>query len=569
MAEGHQDNRPSVTLPQGKVIGIQINEDDFPQPVDAFLGIPYAQPPVGDLRFRPAVKVAATSPETTIDASKYGPIAPGKALLQTGPKLEQSEDCLTANIFRPSPSPTNAGSDKLLPVAIYIHGGAFNRGSASMHNTAPMVAWSAEPFIAVSFGYRLGALGFLPSGVTKAEGALNLGLRDQVALMEWVRENIRSFGGDPDVVTLVGLSAGAHSIGHHLLNYTAGRAPLFHRVIIESGAATSRAVRPYNAAIHEAQFTDFLSEVGAPPSLPESQIFPFLRSLPTETITRAQTAVFDKYNPSLRWAFQPVIDGEGPESIIPRAPLDAWKSGQWHKVPILTGFTTNEGTMYVDKTLDSAAGFRAFWSNLLPALSAEDLDMIEKLYPDPSIHTKNNPYTETRTGHGLGAQYKRLEAAYAHYAYVAPVRQTADFATRVNPGSVWLYHWALPRTVVGRANHADNMYYETFNKQITSISTTQRELSGVLHAYLTSFIVAGDPNRVTGRYPVRPVWGPYEAERPRVLVFGEGVEELVGGGNEQAERERGVAKFVDDTWARGTTGETEFWWDKVEVSQVA
>ncbi|KAL3462235.1 Alpha/Beta hydrolase protein [Aspergillus heterothallicus] len=553
--------RPSVTLPQGKIVGIQLN-DDFPQPVDAFLGIPYAQPPVGDLRFRPAVKVAPST--ETLDASEYGPIAPGKALLQTGPKLEQSEDCLTANVFRPSTSYYN-GNGKPLPVAIYIHGGAFNRGSASMHNTAPMVAWSAEPFVAVSFGYRLGALGFLPSNVTKREGALNLGLRDQVLLMEWVQENIARFGGDPDAVTLIGLSAGAHSIGHHLLNYSPNRAPLFRRVVIESGAPTSRAVRPYNAAIHEAQFTDFLSEVGAPANLPESEIFPFLRSLPTETITRAQTAVFDKYNPSLRWAFQPVIDGEDQKEggIIPRAPLHAWKNGLWHKLPILTGFTTNEGTMYVEKALDNAAGFRAFWANLLPALSDSDLDTIEKLYPDPAIHA-DSPYIETRTGHGLGAQYKRIEAAYAHYAYVAPVRQTAEFATKQNPGSVWLYHWALPRTVVGRANHADNMYYESFNKDITGISPVQEELSGVLHAYITSFIVSGDPNAVKGRYAKRPEWGVYEVERPKVLVFGEGIEELVGGENVGE-----VAKFVDDTWARGSTGETEFWWSKVEVSQVA
>ncbi|KAL3493913.1 Alpha/Beta hydrolase protein [Aspergillus germanicus] len=550
--------RPSVTLPQGKVIGIQIN-DNFPQPVDAFLGIPYAQPPVGDLRFRPAVKVAPST--VTIDASKYGPIAPGKALLQTGPKLEQSEECLTANVFRPSSN--GKKNDMPLPVAIYIHGGAFNRGSASMHNTAAMVAWSAEPFIAVSFGYRLGALGFLPSGVSKEEGVLNLGLRDQVLLMEWVQENIALFGGDPGAVTLVGLSAGAHSIGHHLLNYTDTTSkPLFHRVIIESGAPTSRAVRPYNASIHEAQFTDFLSEVGCPSTLPQHEIFPFLRSLPTETITTAQTTVFDKYNPSLRWAFQPVIDGD----LIPRAPLDAWKQGLWHKVPILTGFTTNEGTMYVDKAMDHSAAFRSFWVELLPALSSEDLDTIEQLYPDPVSHP-DSPYIETRTDHGLGTQYKRIEAAYAHYAYVAPVRQTAHFASSQNPGSVYLYHWALPRTVVGRANHADNMYYETYNKAITGISETQKKLSGVLHAYLTSFIVCGDPNGVRGElYGDRPVWDAYETDKPKVLVFGEGIEELVGGEN------RGdgvVAQFLDDMWARGSTGETEFWWGKVEVSQVA
>jgi carboxylesterase type B len=222
--------------------------------------------------------------------------------------------------------------------------------------------------------------------------------------------------------------------------------------------------------------------------------------------------------------------------------------------------------MYVDKTMDEPAAFRNFWAELLPALSSEDLDTIEALYPDPSTQ-KDSPYIETRTDHGLGAQYKRTEAAYAHYAYVAPVRQTAEFASRQNPGSVYLYHWALPRTVVGGANHADNMYYETYNSAITGISEVQKRLSGVLHAYLTSFIVAGDPNAVRGGlYGDRPVWGVYEVDKPKALVFGEGIEELVGGEN----RADGiVAEFVDDTWARGKTGETEFWWGKVEVSQVA
>lgn len=95
---------------------------------------------------------------------------------------------------------------------VYIHGGAFNRGTASMHNTASMVSWSKQPFIAVSFNYRIGALGFLPSSVTAKEGVLNLGLRDQIVLMEWVQNNIAAFGGDRGRVTLVGLSAGAHSV---------------------------------------------------------------------------------------------------------------------------------------------------------------------------------------------------------------------------------------------------------------------------------------------------------------------------------------------------------------------
>jgi len=148
---------PAVKISQGTVVGRTLSEA-LPSPVDAFRGIPYALPPTGDLRFRPAVKVES-SPDSVIDASKYGPAAPGKPLLAGGPKLEYSEDCLHANVFRPAVQ-TTGGASKL-PVAIYIHGGAYNRGTASMHNTASMVAWSEAPIIAVSFNYRIGALGFL------------------------------------------------------------------------------------------------------------------------------------------------------------------------------------------------------------------------------------------------------------------------------------------------------------------------------------------------------------------------------------------------------------------------
>lgn len=197
--------RPSVTLAQGRLVGTRLEESSA-HPVDAFLGVPYALPPTRERRFKPAGKVAPS--KDTIDASKFGPIAPGKPLLSGGPKLDQSEDCLTANIFRPVGT---TEADKL-PVAIYLHGGAFNRGAAAMHNTASMVAWSEAPFIGVSFGYRVGALGFLPSSLSKKEGILNLGLRDQIHLFEWVQENIGKFGGDPGNVTLFGLSAGAHSV---------------------------------------------------------------------------------------------------------------------------------------------------------------------------------------------------------------------------------------------------------------------------------------------------------------------------------------------------------------------
>lgn len=556
---------PVIKLPQGTVIGLTL-EESLPKPIDAFRGIPYALPPTGDRRFRPAVKVAS-SPENVIDGSRYGPAAPGKPLLAGGPKLEYSEDCLTANVFRPS-SPSTENVLKL-PVAIYIHGGAFNRGTSSMHNTASMVAWSEAPFVAVSFNYRIGALGFLPSALTAKEGSLNLGLRDQIVLFEWVKDNIGAFGGDPDNVTLVGLSAGAHSvsrlfvrayhyltwdflqIGHHLMHFTEGKTPLFDRVVIESGAPTSRAVRPYDASIHEEQFKDFLEATGCRKDRPDDEIFPYLRSLPSEVVTSAQTAVFDKYNPSLRWAFQPIIDGD----IIPRPPLETWLSGKWHKVPIVTGFNRNEGSLYVDKQMSNPEQFTDFFAKLLPLLSPSDIETIDALYPNPSRDAQS-PYLEDRKS--VGAQYKRIEAAYAHYAYVAPVRQTAELASKAASAPVYLYQWALDSSIIEGARHGDNMRYEVVDPAVVKISAAQRDIARTTNAYITSFIATGDPNKIVPKDLPLPQWAPYTAEAPKAMVFGAENKELVGG-------EAGpAAQLLDDTWGRK---ESEFWWSKVELSQ--
>ncbi|CAJ2513126.1 Uu.00g012450.m01.CDS01 [Anthostomella pinea] len=526
---GDSTARPKVTINQGTVVGIQ-QQGAYPRPIDVFLGIPYALPPTGDRRFRNPEPVPHST--ETIDASRFGPRAPAKQFVVRGPKLETSEDCLTANVFRQtSPAEGNGAGSKLLPVAIYLHGGAFNRGNAAMHDSASMVGWSAEPFVMVSCGYRIGALGFLPSSLSAKEGVLNLGLKDQILLMVWVQENIGQFGGDKNNVTLIGLSAGAHSIGHHLLDYEEGKKPLFHRVVMESGAPTSRAVRHHDAEIHEQQFRDFLRAAGCPPDLEDSDVFPFLRSLPTSAIADAQVQVFDAYNPSLRWAFQPVIDG----TLIRGRPIDGWRSGRWHRVPIMTGFTGNEGSLYAPKAMATSAEFTDFFRKLLPQLTDEDLAAIDALYPDP-VTVPDSAYREDRQSLGVGDQYKRIEAAYAHYAYVAPVRQTAHFVGALVP--TYLYHWAACSSVVGGASHGDNMAYEARERAVCEKSATQAELAGVLHA---------------------PDWVPHRGEaEPMKMVFGGGNEELVGGDVGEA------AVVVKDEWA---ARESLFWWVKVEISQ--
>ncbi|KAI0484939.1 putative extracellular lipase [Xylariaceae sp. FL0804] len=548
--------RPRVVLPQGTVVGIR-QTGAFPHPVDAFLGIPYALPPTGERRFRPPQPVpvppAGSSP-VIIDASRFGPRAPAKQFVVRGPDLATSEDCLTANVFRQSG--TGTGTAPLLPVAVYFHGGAFNRGNAAMYDAASMVGWAAAPLLVVSCGYRIGALGFLPSALSAREGALNLGLKDQILLMEWVQDNIGRFGGDKD------------NIGHHLLNVEEGgrRPPPFRRAVMESGAPTSRAVRRFDAPLHERQFADFLAACGLRPvpdddeaNNDDDDVFPRLRALPIETVARAQTEVFARYNPSLRWAFQPVIDGE----VIRGRPIDGWRSGRWHRVPILTGFNGNEGSLYVPRGMSESAEFTDFFRTLLPQLSDADIAAIDALYPDPAVHP-DSPYREDRTGTdtpggvgvGVGAQYRRVEAAYAHYAYVAPVRQTAHFAGPHVP--TYLYHWAAVASAVGGASHGDNMDYEARAPAVCDRSPVQDKLSGVLHAYITSFICTGDPNALPGAHPDRPTWEPHTGSNKKKMVFGLGNEERVGGGPGTP------AALVDDDWA---ARESDFWWDRVEISQ--
>jgi carboxylesterase type B len=305
-------------------------------------------------------------------------------------------------------------------------------------------------------------------------------------------------------------------------------------------------VRNPDAPVHEAQFSDFLAELSVPESLPKSEIFTHLRSLPTAAIARAQTAVFSKYNPSLRWAFQPVIDRE----IIRGRPTDAWRSGRWHKMPIMTGFQGNEGSLYVDKKMSTSGEFSNFWRTLLPQLSEEDVQSIEGLYPEQM-------YRETRQELGVGNMYKRIEASYAHYAYVAPVRQTARYASQDVP--VYLYHWALRRDVVDGAKHGDNMLFEVRDPKLRKLGKSIDEMSGLLHAYTTSFICTGSPNKLSGAYSQRLEWTAYKRDDAKVMIFGKDSDEFIGG---TCVGEPAV--MVEDEFARR---ESEFWWSKVELSQ--
>lgn len=165
------------------------------KPLLAYFSIPYAEPPVGKLRYQFPI-ARKNGKKTLLNNKDYGNVCSQPT---PSPPVPQGEDCLTLSIFKPQ-YPSN--STEKLPVIIWTPGGAFNTGGGRGLNVPSMVGNAPQDFIGVSFNYRLGAFGFLPSSLTYRAGLLNLGLLDQKRAYDWVQEHIELFGGDPDRVTV-------------------------------------------------------------------------------------------------------------------------------------------------------------------------------------------------------------------------------------------------------------------------------------------------------------------------------------------------------------------------------
>ncbi|HTO07034.1 MAG TPA: carboxylesterase/lipase family protein [Myxococcota bacterium] len=300
-----------------------------------FRGIPFAAPPVGALRWRAPEPAAPWS--GVRDCTAFGACAPQNVvaldMLEAFKILEpQSEDCLFLNVWTP-------GVDaRRRPVMVWIHGGAFTIGSGaqSIYDGAPLA--KRGDVVVVTVNYRLGPLGFLrltelTGGRIPATG--NEGMLDQLAALEWVRDNIAAFGGDPENVTIFGESAGGMSVGT-LLGLPRARG-LFHKAIPQSGACSTAATRDAANFVAER----YLSHLGVG-SDPES-----LRKVTAAQLLAASAALAGPPGTPNEEVgglpFQPVVDGE----IQPRRAIDSVAGGSAAGVPLLVGTTLEEWKLFL------------------------------------------------------------------------------------------------------------------------------------------------------------------------------------------------------------------------------
>ncbi|MDP7725907.1 carboxylesterase/lipase family protein [Mycobacterium sp. TY814] len=294
--------------------------------VDLWRTIPYAAPPVGPLRFRAPEPVAAWP--DVLDATRFGYAAHSHRLSSPLGLLKrqlQDEDCLTLNVC----APVDRGITPR-PVLVFIHGGGYFEGTSALpvHDPKPLVAKFG--IVLVTINYRLGGLGFVDFSQYAKEFQSNLGLRDQVAALGWVRRNIAAFGGDPDNVTLWGQSAGASAVLAHL-TMPASRG-LFHRAIAQSPVPD--AVRTPQQAADTARRC--VAALGADPD-GAAQV---LRTAPAPAITQAAIRVMltAAREVPCRMSLAPVIDGD----FLPEDPTSAIAAGRAERLPLLIGSMRDE-----------------------------------------------------------------------------------------------------------------------------------------------------------------------------------------------------------------------------------
>ena len=447
----------------------------------SFLGIPFAQPPVGSLRWK--APQTATAWTGTRDATAAGSICPQTVTNSDGTtSVAGAENCLYLNVYTPYPlSPTK------LPVMVWIHGGGFTGGSGSGYD-ARVLAKKANAVV-VTLNYRLGALGFLahPALTSESRDASgNYGLLDQQAAIKWVKTNIANFGGDITKTMIFGESAGSASVCANVLSPAV--AGYFQRAVMESGACTGFGFTPLATA--QSNGTTFASNVGC--TDPSSAAASCLRAVSVSALLSASSGV------STGLAFNPTVGG----AVLPKMPTTALQTQSYNKVPILQGTNHDEGRLFTVQYEYGTPLTTTQYEDMVNQQFGSNGSSVLARYPVANYSSPTIAYATLFTDYGFSCPArttdKLLAPTVATYAY--------EFNDPNAPAAPW-----LPGTHLA-AYHGSEIQY-IFQAQDTSAFTSaQLALSNQMIKYWATFASTGNPN-ASGQ----PAWPSYTAAGDQFL----------------------------------------------------
>ena len=479
--------KPIVDIKSGKIHGYSEGN------IQIFKGIPYAEPPVGDLRFKPSVPKKTW--KNTLDCTQFGPIAPQRtdAFLGALKDSPQSEaDCLNLNVWTPGTD------DKNRPVLFWIHGGGFSFGSGS--STDGSVMADKCDVVVVSINYRVGILGFL-----YIENEIsNLGMLDQITALNWVRENIANFGGDPNNVTIFGESAGAVAVSALLAMPSAKG--LFHRAIVQSGTA------------HPLRHQASLGIAGAEKVLTELEVtgdtIKGLKDIPTKEIV----AVASKLEVESRksgddFPYGVYIDGD----TLPAHPMEAIKNGIASEIELIIGTNQDEYKLYSASLPDSNQVDEKRLLNMvrriLGIFGRDETDAAEMI----------NTYKSARQGKLPTDPVNVRDAIMTDLRFRIPALRMAE-AQAPHQANLFTYLFTYQTPVMGGKLGACHgleipFVFGTLGEKERAIypkrDVDTDKLSEKMMAAWASYARSGDPS-----HGGIPTWGDYDLENRKTMLFG-------------------------------------------------
>jgi carboxylesterase type B len=486
-------DRPIVQVLNGTYYGV--HSPEYNQ--DFFLGMPYAEPPLGDLRFRQAQSLN-TSWSGAKNATTYSYECIGYGSDQWVLGNHISEDCLTLNVVRPS------GTSGSLPVAVWIHGGGYTEGGNAdpRYNLSFIVqqsVYARSPIIGVSINYRLQAWGFMFGREIMEEGSANMAIRDQRLALHWVQENIAALGGDPTKVTIWGESAGGFSIGMQLVAYGGRDDKLFRAAISESGVAVGMASSEVTPEAWQPYYDNITKAANCSSA---NNTLACLRAVPVDVLS----SIFNS-SVTAGASFSPVIDND----FLPDTGSNLILAGKFVKVPYLLGANHDEGTAFGRRGINTTEQF-------LASLTSSGIDnataaTIAVVYPDiPEIGIPPTFNGRPPASLAFGSQFKRAAAYGGDEVMHAPRRLTSQMWAKYNTTSYSYVFDVIPNGLDGTvgATHFQEVAFVFHNiggvgydnavavPPFAGKPESYTQLSTMMSRMWISFIVDVDPNNSGG-----------------------------------------------------------------------